>query len=148
MSERQCLSLSFDVDRLFLLFRSLSTYLDALPSDSFNELLIRRLLAPFMFLCSTTRLKLLPRILVPQDETNSAWIPTETYREHVVPLLIDLFSYHVISIRESLLEYFHSYWQLIDQTTLVNSILPQVRPSNRSSTKRTSLSLSLSLSMD
>ncbi|CAF1637385.1 unnamed protein product, partial [Adineta ricciae] len=42
------------------------------------------------------------------------------------PLIVDLFSYHVTCIRETLLEYYNSYWQLIDRTTLINIILPQL----------------------
>jgi hypothetical protein len=79
-----------------------------------------------MFLCSSTRIKLIPRILIPKDENNNSWISADTYRLHVIPILTDLFSYHVTCIRETLLEYFNSYWPLIDKTTLVNIILPQV----------------------
>ena len=116
--------------RIFLLLfcsRSLSTYLDNLGAEYFNELLIRRLLVPFMFLCSSTRSKLIPRIIVPQDENHpNSWISIEKYRTCVVPVLVDLYSYHVTCIRETLLEYFNSYWQLIDKPTLIDVILPQV----------------------
>jgi Zn-dependent peptidase ImmA (M78 family) len=80
-----------------------------------------------MFLCSSIRSKLIPRLLIPKDENhNNSWISIEKYRIYVIPLIIDLYSYHVTCIRETLLEYFNSYWQLIDQTILVNTILPQV----------------------
>ena len=82
-----------------------------------------------MFLCSSTRLKIIPRILIPKDDdnnNNNSWISIEKYRTYVIPLIIDLYSYHVTCIRETLLEYFNSYWQLIDQITLINIILPQV----------------------
>ena len=118
----------------------LSTYLDALDMTYFNELLIRRLLVPFMFLCPFTRSKLLPRILIPKDESNSSWISPDTYRCHAIPLIVDLFSYHVASIRETLLEHFNSYWELIDRTSLVNTILPQVR-SNREESDSVEVSL-------
>ena len=108
------------------MFSSLSNYLDDLQGEYINELLIRRLLVPFMFLCSTTRSKLLPRILIPKDDQNHSWISLDNFREHAIPLIIDLFSYHVASIRLTLLEYFNSYFQYIDQTTLINVILPQV----------------------
>ena len=100
-----------------------------MSTEYFNELLIGRLLVPFMFLCSSTRSKLIPRILIPKtDETNTnSWISIEKYRTYVIPLIIDLFSYHVTCIRETLLEYFNSYWQLIDKTILINIILPQVK---------------------
>jgi hypothetical protein len=120
--------ISFDQrNRFSLLSSQLCNYLDALQSESINELLIRRLLVPFMFLCSSTRYRLLPRVLLPRDDQNKAWISVENYRLHVIPILIDLFSYHVTSIRQTLLDYFHAYWQLIDRTTLTNVILPQVR---------------------
>jgi len=80
-----------------------------------------------MFLCSSTRSKLIPRILIPKDENHTnSWISIEKYRNYVIPVITDLYSYHVTCIRETLLEYFNSYWQLIDQTVLVNTILPQV----------------------
>ena len=107
-------------------FSSLSNYLDDLPAENFNELLIRRLLVPFLFLCSTTRRKILPRILIPKDEENGAWISIENFRQHAVPILVDLFSYHVTAIRLTLLEHFQTFFQLIDQPTLVNVVLPQV----------------------
>lgn len=114
---------------LIVSHRSLSTYLDNLNSTYFNELLIRRLFVPFMFLCSSTRSKIIPRILIPkEDDANSqSWIPVDKYRTYVIPLIVDLFSYHVTCIRETLLEYYNSYWQLIDRTTLINTILPQVK---------------------
>ena len=121
--------------------RSLSTYLDALDMTYFNELLIRRLFVPFMFLCPITRSKLLPRILIPKDESNASWISPDTYRCHAAPLIIDLFSYHVASIRETLLGHFNSYWELIDRTSLVNTILPQVRAIDRNRTRQKSLLL-------
>ena len=80
-----------------------------------------------MFLCTSTRSKIIPRILIPKDENNiNSWISIEKYRAYVIPIIIDLYSYHVTCIRESLLEHFNSYWQLIDKTTVVNTILPQV----------------------
>jgi hypothetical protein len=80
-----------------------------------------------MFLCASTRSTVLPRILIPKDENNpNSWISIEKYRIYVIPLLVDLYSYHVTCIRETLLQYFNSYWQLIDKTTLMNIILPQV----------------------
>jgi hypothetical protein len=80
-----------------------------------------------MFLCSSTRLKLIPRILIPKDENHcDSLISIEKYRNYVIPLVIDLYSYHVTCIRQTLLEYFNTYWQLIDQTVLINTILPQV----------------------
>ena len=80
-----------------------------------------------MFLCSSTRSKLIPRIIVPKDESHPhSWISIEKYRTYVIPILVDLYSYHVTCIRETLLEYFNSYWQLIDRTTLTDVILPQV----------------------
>jgi len=80
-----------------------------------------------MFLCLPTRSKIIPRILIPKDDkNNNSWISIEKYRIYVVPVLIDLYSYHVTCIRETLLEYFNFYWQLIDKTTLINIILPQV----------------------
>jgi len=82
-----------------------------------------------MFLCLSTRSKLIPRLLTPKTdeiETNS-WISIDKYRTYVIPLLVDLFSYHVTCIRETLLEYFNSYWHLIDKTILINIILPQVK---------------------
>lgn len=80
-----------------------------------------------MFLCSSTKTKILPRILIPKDDKNQdSWITIEKYRLYVIPILVDLFSYHVTCIRETLLEYFNFYWQLIDRTTLINTILPQV----------------------
>ncbi len=97
--------------------------------EYFNEVLIRRLFVPFMFLCLSTRSKLIPRLLTPktdETETNS-WISIDKYRTYVIPLLVDLFSYHVTCIRETLLEYFNSYWHLIDKTILINIILPQVK---------------------
>ncbi|CAF1183150.1 unnamed protein product [Adineta steineri] len=107
---------------------SLSTYLDNLHAEYFNELLIRRLFVPFMFLCSSTRLKIIPRIIIPKnDDTNhNSWISIDKYRTYVIPILVDLFSYHVTCIRETLLEHFDSYWQLIDRTILINTILPQL----------------------
>jgi hypothetical protein len=102
-------------------------YLDKLDAEYFNELLIRRLFVPFMFLCSSTRTKLIPRILIPKDDNNNSLISIEKYRTYVTPLLVDLFSYHVTCIRETLLEYFNSYWQLIDKTILINIIIPQVK---------------------
>jgi hypothetical protein len=81
-----------------------------------------------MFLCSSTRTKLIPRILIPKDNENNqnSWISIEKYRIYVIPVLVDLYSYHVTCIRETLLEYFNSYWQLMDKTILINIILPQV----------------------
>lgn len=112
---------------LFFLSRSLSTYLDNLGAEYFNELLIRRLFVPFMFLCSSTRSKLIPRIIIPKDDEHpNSWISIDKYRTCVVPVLVDLYSYHVTCIRETLLEYFNSYWQLIEKTTLTDVILPQV----------------------
>jgi len=113
---------------IFFFLSSLSTYLDNLDKEYFNELLIRRLLVPFMFLCSSTRTKLIPRILIPKDNENNknSWISIEKYRIYVIPILVDLYSYHVTCIRETLLEYFNSYWQLMDKTILINIILPQV----------------------
>ncbi|CAF0858547.1 unnamed protein product [Rotaria sordida] len=110
---------------------SLSTYLDNLDTEYFNELLIRRLCLPFMFLCSSTRLNIIPRIIVPKndddnDNNNNSWITIDKYRLYVIPHIIDLFSYHVTCIRETLLEYYNSYWQLIDRTILMNIILPQL----------------------
>jgi hypothetical protein len=113
----------------FIFLSSLSAYLDDLSTEYFNELLIRRLFVPFMFLCSSTRSKLIPRILTPKTDDNNtnSWISIDKYRTYVIPLIIDLFSYHVTCIRETLLEYFNSYWQLIDKTILRNTILPQVK---------------------
>jgi hypothetical protein len=79
-----------------------------------------------MFLCTSTRLKLIQRILIPKDDNNNSWITIEKYRTFVIPILIDLYSYHVTCIRQTLLEYFNSYWQLIDKTIIINIILPQV----------------------
>jgi len=79
-----------------------------------------------MFLCTSTRLKLIQRILIPKDNNNNSWITIEKYRIFVIPILIDLYSYHVTCIRQTLLEYFNSYWQLIDKTIIINIILPQV----------------------
>lgn len=123
-TELICLSLSL------CLCRSLASHLDNLDTEYFNELLIRRLFVPFMFLCPSTRAKIIPRILIPKetDANAQSWISTEAYRTYVIPLIVDLFAYHVTCIRETLLEYYNSYWQLIDRTTLINVILPQVRP--------------------
>lgn len=51
----------------------------------------------------------------------------DKYRTYVIPIIVDLYSYHVTCIRETLLEHFNSYCQLIDKTILVNIILPQVK---------------------
>lgn len=80
-----------------------------------------------MFLCSSTRTNLIPRIIIPKDDANNSWISIDKYRTHAIPLLVDLFSYHVTCIRETLLENFNSYWQLIDRTMIINVILPQVK---------------------
>ncbi|CAF0760074.1 unnamed protein product [Rotaria sp. Silwood1] len=105
---------------------SLSTYLDSLDTEYFNELLIRRLCLPFMFLCSLTRSNIIPRIIIPKDINNNSWISIDQYRLHVIPHIVDLFSYHVTCIRETLLEHYNSYWQLIDRTIVINIILPQL----------------------
>ncbi|CAF2170506.1 unnamed protein product [Rotaria magnacalcarata] len=105
---------------------SLSTYLNNLDAEYFNDLLIRRLCLPFMFLCSSTRLKIIPRIIIPKDDNNNSWISIDKYRTYVIPVIVDLYSYHVTCIRETLLENFKSYWQLIDKTILTNLILPQL----------------------
>lgn len=109
------------------IFSSLSNFLDELKEETFNELLIRRLFVPFMFFCSTTRTKLLPRILIPKLDENRSWISIENFRQFAVPMIVDLFSYHVTSIRLTLLEYFQTYLHLIDQATLTNIVLPQVK---------------------
>jgi len=112
---------------MFVFCSLLSKYLDELDIEYLNELLIRRLLVPFMFLCLSTKIKILPRILIPKDNINeNSWITIEKYRLYVIPILIDLYSYHVTCIRQTLLEYFNSYWQLIDKTIIINVILPQV----------------------
>ncbi|CAF2322029.1 unnamed protein product [Rotaria sp. Silwood2] len=105
---------------------SLSTYLDNLDTEYFNELLIRRLCLPFMFLCSLTRSNIIPRIIIPKDDNNNSWISIDMFRTYVIPHIVDLFSYHVTCIRETLLEHYNSYWQLIDRTILINIILPQL----------------------
>lgn len=105
---------------------SLSNFLDELKEETFNELLIRRLFVPFIFFCSTTRRKLLPRILIPKIDENHSWISIENFRQFAVPMIVDLFSYHVTSIRLTLLEYFQTYLHLIDQSTLTNVVLPQL----------------------
>ena len=108
---------------------SLSTYLDHLDDEYFDESLIRRLLLPFMFMCSSTRLNIIPRSLIPKDDNNNSWISMNQYRTHIIPLIIDLFSYHVTCIRIVLLEYFDSYVWLMSKTTLADIILPQVKSS-------------------
>ena len=54
------------IDSLHLSFsfvpRSLSTYLDSLGAEYFNQLFICRLFVPLMFLCSSTRSKFIPKI--------------------------------------------------------------------------------------
>lgn len=80
-----------------------------------------------MFLCSSTRSKIIPRIIIPKDDNNNSWLSMDKYRTYVIPIIVDLYSYHVTCIRETLLEHFNSYCQLIDKTILVNIILPQVK---------------------
>ena len=111
------------ISLFIVLSRSLSTYLDSLGAEYFNELLIRRLFVLFVFLCSSTGSK-----LIPKDRNHpTSWISIEKYRTYVVPILVDLYSDHVTCIRETLLEYFNSYWQLMGKITLTDVILPQVK---------------------
>ena len=113
---------------LFLVVsRSLFTYSYSLGAEYYNELLIHRLFVPFIFLCSSTRSKLIPRIIIPKDENHpNPWISNKKYRPYVVSILVNLYSYRVTCIRETLLEHIDTYWQLIDKSTLVKLILPQV----------------------
>ena len=57
-------SLHHSRDYSFFLSRSLSTYLDNLGAEYFNELLIRRLFVPFLFPCSSTQSKLIAKIIM------------------------------------------------------------------------------------
>ena len=106
----ECVFYFMDSSYLSLLIcsRSLSAYLDNLGAEYFNELLIRRLLVPFMFLCSSTRSKLIPRIIVPKDENHpNSWISIEKYRTCVVPALVDLYSYTMSLASERL------FWNIL-----------------------------------
>lgn len=82
-----------------------------------------------MFLCPSTRSKIIPRILIPKtdENNNNSWISIDKYRTYVIPIIVDLFSYHVTCIRVTLLEYFNLYWELIDKITLTHVVLPQVK---------------------
>jgi SCY1-like protein 3 len=110
-------------------FSSLPLRLQEIPDDTIVRLILPLLINRFIFNEPAAIDHLLPHLLVANRNTASTsngLLPVQLYKDHVLPMIINLFTVHEVNIRLSLLQYWPHYVLLCDRDVLHEDILPEL----------------------
>nr|XP_012234046.1 PREDICTED: protein-associating with the carboxyl-terminal domain of ezrin [Linepithema humile] len=122
------LPLKTDIEREEF-FTKLRQQLQMYPEAVVAEQLGRVLLSRIVLLDSTAQVKLLPFIFKPKDEKNdlgSSLFTISTFKNILVPRLLQMFCIRDVSIRLLLLSHFNSFVHVFEAEELKNHILPEL----------------------
>ncbi|XP_065184362.1 uncharacterized protein LOC135815058 [Sycon ciliatum] len=118
-------------------FRGLPRRLQQIPASLVAQYLTSKLLSRFVLLEQSAREHVVPCLLVPQPNdarrsssksgSNATGIFGEVlYRQHIIPLLLKLFSVEDKHVRLVLLTYLHHYLPFLDTAMIKDRVLPHV----------------------
>ncbi|XP_020297837.1 protein-associating with the carboxyl-terminal domain of ezrin isoform X2 [Pseudomyrmex gracilis] len=110
-------------------FTKLRQQLQMYPETVVAEQLGRKLLSRIVLLDSTAQVKLLPFIFKPKDEKNdvgTSLFTVTTFKNILVPRLLQMFCIRDVSIRLLLLSHFSSFVHVFEVDELKNHILPEL----------------------
>ncbi|ESO95844.1 hypothetical protein LOTGIDRAFT_239407 [Lottia gigantea] len=117
-------------------FSSLTSKLLALPEPLISRRLTSLLLSRFILLDNQANKFLLPHLLTPSNNNERSSsikagkitpvLSRVVYKDHVIPLITNIFYVRETNIRLTLLKYFSVYVELFDMEVLENEIFPHL----------------------